>query len=385
MTITGKIVEWTLQDIIAEKRLIAHRGGTRSGKTYSILLTLVLVSLKRNCSIDVVSESLPHLKRGAIHDFEEIIDNGEFQVEVNKTDKTYTFTSGAVIRFFSADDWGKVKGSRRDVLYINEANRIPYETYRQLAVRTKQTIIIDWNPDSEYWYEQKGLAIEYPPHVSTYKDNPHLDAAQIAEIESNKNDVNWWNVYGLGQVGKVESLIFKNWEQISELPQNAKLVGYGLDFGFTQDPTAIVGVYKQDGYIILDEVLYEKGLTNDKIANVLLAQPIADVVADSAEQKSIREIYNYGIRRIEGAVKGRDSILNGIDIMQRYTYKVTAQSLNLITELRNYKWREDKITGELLNIPIDKYNHAIDAVRYLISAKLNNQPRTQGIKRIAIK
>ena len=384
MNFGGKIIYETLSDIVAGRRLIAQRGGTRSGKTYSILLCLSVLACKRCVAIDIVSESLPHLKRGAIHDFDEILQRENLPVDINKTDRTYTFQSGSVVRFFSADDWGKVKGSRRDIIFINEANRIEYETYRQLAVRTTGTIIIDWNPDSEFWYEKKGLSVDYPPHVSTYKDNPYLDAAQVAEIESNRDDVNWWNVYGLGQIGKIETLVFKNFDVVKKIPDGAKLVGYGLDFGFTIDPTALVAVYSSGGSVYLDEVIYSKGLTNDVISDKIKTLPTADIVADCAEMKSIQEIYNFGVRRIEPSKKGADSVKNGIDVMQRYDIKITADSLNVIDEFRQYKWKQDRITGEILNEPIDKFNHAIDAARYLITAKLSALPRNLGIKKIKI-
>lgn len=383
---SSKIAEWTLNDLAAEKRLIAQRGGTRSGKTYSIMQVLFTLAEATDYAIDVVSESLPHLKRGALHDWREILTKAEVEnYTENKTDGTFTFNTGAVVRFFSVDDWGKVKGARRDVLFINEANRIDYESYRQLAVRTTRSIIIDWNPDCEFWYEAQGLNVQYPPHVSTYKDNVFLDAAQVAEIESNRNDTNWWRVYGLGEVGRVESMVYTRWEQVAEIPATARLIGYGLDFGFMADPTALVAVYMQDGLLWLDECIYEKGLTNDRIAAKIMALPPAPIVADSAEQKSIAEIRNYGVKQIEPAVKGADSILNGIDVVSRYDMKVTQRSLNVIDELRHYKWQVDKISGKITNRPIDRYNHAMDAVRYLVSGKLSNRPRTEGLKRFTIK
>lgn len=379
MQLDGKIINYTLKALANGQRLIAHRGGTRSGKTYSTLMVLLAIAVSKNKFIDVVSESLPHLKRGAIHDFDELLDTNNVQCEINKTDKTYSFASGSVVRFFSADDWGKVKGSRRDILFINEANRIPYETYRQLAVRTTQSIIIDWNPDSEFWFEEKGLCVEFPPFVSTYKDNSHLSDIQIAEIESNKGDQDWWNVYGLGQIGKHEGLIYKNWEQCAEIPQGATLKAIGLDFGFMNDPTAIVEVYQQNGELWLNEVCYQKGLLNNQIADILLKYAQGTIViADSAEMKSIEEIRRSGVRGIRGVKK--DSITNSIGIVQKYKLNVTSSSLNLINELRNYKWLEDKITGKLLNQPCDKFNHALDAVRYVCMEVINTNFGTYKLR-----
>ena len=362
-------------------RLIANKGGTRSGKTYSLVSLFITIATgnPKKRVIDIVSESLPHLKRGAIYDIEDILSN-EGLVEgldynKNETDHIYTFNTGTKIRFFSADDWGKVKGSRRDILFINECNRIGYEIYRQLSVRTTECIFIDWNPDAEFWYEMKGVQTrESTIEIhSTYKNNPFLSEQQIAEIESNKDDDNWWKVYGLGLTGRAVGIIYSRWKQVEEVPTGARLIGRGLDFGFTNDPTSIVDVYLNDGKLWLDEQCYEKGLTNDKIAN-RLRDKTCDVVADSAEQKSIQEIFNYGITRIEPSLKGPDSIRTGIQILQRYEMCVTTRSLNLIRELRNYKWKENKMTGEITNEPIDKFNHALDAVRYVALNKLAEKP-----------
>lgn len=376
------VYEHSLRAWLDGKRLIANRGGTRSGKTYS--LVCLLVSIARNGkkrSIDIVSESLPHLKRGAINDIEDILTNEGMMegvhYEHNRSDHTYTFNKGTQIRFFSADDWGKVKGSRRNILFINESNRIPFETYRQLAVRTTETIFLDWNPDTEYWYEMKGLNTKDTTTeiVSTYKDNPFLSEVQIEEIESNKGDEAWWKVYGLGEVGRPMGVIFDRWEQVESIPEEATLVGRGLDFGFMTDPTAMVDVYKYDGKLWLDEVCYRHGMTNDKIASELKGFR-GRTVADSAEMKSITEIYNYGIRYIEPAKKGADSVRAGIDVLRRYEMMVTKRSLNLIYELRNYKWKENRLTGETMNEPVDKWNHCLDAARYIALNYLAERPKT---------
>lgn len=377
-----KVYRQSLKAFNDGKRLIANRGGTRSGKTYSLVCLLVLVASEgeRKRTIDIVSESLPHLKRGAINDIEDILTNEGMlegaQFELNRSDHTYKFPRGSQIRFFSADDWGKVKGSRRDILFINEANRIPFETYRQLAVRTTECIFIDWNPDTEFWFEQKALNAKDSTTeiVSTYKDNPFLTDVQIAEIESNMGDAAWWKVYGLGEVGRPMGVIYDRWKQVESIPEGATLVARGLDFGFTADPTAMVDVYKYDGKLWLDEQCYRHGMTNDKIADELRGF-YGRTVADSAELKSITEIYNYGIRYIEPAKKGADSVRAGIDVLRRYEMMVTKRSLNLIYELRNYKWKENKLTGETMNEPVDKFNHCLDAVRYVALNYLAERPK----------
>lgn len=382
---SGKVYKETKAALVGGCRLVANRGGTRSGKTFSVcalLVDLCFQPTRKVWSVDIVSESMPHLKRGAIEDVGTILSVMGFvedkDYELNRSDHVFTFKSGNRIRCFSADDWGKVKGSKRDILFINEANRIPYEVYRQLSVRTTRTILLDWNPDAEFWYELKGLdrkedTVEIH---STYKDNSHLSDIQIAEIESNKDDENWWRVYGLGLTGHAEGIVYKRWEQVDDIPTYADLVGRGLDFGYTNDPTAIVDVWYADGALWLDELCYSPGLTNDKIAEKLRGLP-PSTIADSAEQKSIDEIKNYGVRYIEPAIKGRDSVKNGIQILQRYPMKVTSRSTHLIYELRNYKYKEEKTTGIITNEPVDKWNHALDAVRYVALNRLTQRHTPQ--------
>jgi len=375
-----KVYRLTKKAVKEGQRLVANRGGTRSGKTYSVMVLLLVLATTKEHKIDVVSESLPHLKRGAINDLNEIMDHyglaeGE-QYEKNRTDHIIRFNNDSEIRFFPADSWGKVKGSRRDILFINEANRVDWEIFRQLDVRTTGTILIDWNPDSEFWYEQHGLNVreDTTEIVSTYLDNPFLEPTQIAAIEAYKSDEAWWKVYGLGQTGNHKGLIYTNWTQCREIPDNARLVGRGLDFGYQADPTSVVAVYMMDGELYIDEELYAPGLTNDRIAQALQGKN-GPIVADSAEPKSIAELRNYGVRNIEPSVKGADSVRNGIQIVQRYRLNVTQRSLNIIRELRNYKWAEDRITGELKNEPAknEHFDHALDALRYLVTSKLQQQ------------
>ena len=389
MKVTTKVYQSNLDALLTgEYRVIANKGGTRSGKTYSLVSLLLSYAMvvKHPLTIDIVSESLPHLKRGAMNDMEDITTNENMiegvQYELNRSDHIYTFPNGVKIRFFSADDWGKVKGSKRDILFINECNRIPWEVYRQLAVRTTDTIFLDWNPDAEFWYEEQGIntrnnTIEIH---STYLDNPYLSDVQIAEIESNKDDASWWQVYGLGLTGRPQGVIYRRWKQVASIPPHARLVARGLDFGFMNDPTAIIDVFMADGKLWLDERLYRQGLTNDLIAQHLRGLN-GMTVADSAEMKSIQEIRNFGVPGIEPAIKGNDSIRHGIQILQRYEMNVTSRSLNLIRELRNYKWKEDRITGKQLQDPIDKFNHALDAVRYVALNKLAER-RHGGAKAI---
>ena len=285
----------------------------------------------------------------------------------NRSDFTYTFETGSKIEFFSVDQPGKVRGPRRERLFINEANNVPYETFDQLEVRTKEFIFLDWNPVSEFWYYDKVANRNDVEHLTlTYKDNEGLDQRIIEAIEQRKDRKGWWQVYGLGQLGEVEGKIFKDWQIIDDISHHARLERYGLDFGYSNDPTAIIAIYYYDGGYILDEVCFQKGLSNKQIADILNNQPPKLVIADSAEPKSIDEIKSYGIN-ILPAEKGKDSVNNGIQIVQDQRISVTKRSINIIKEYRNYLWETDK-EGGILNTPEHTFSHSMDAIRYGLSS-----------------
>lgn len=361
-----------------KKRIRAIQGGTSSAKTISIILLLIneAQSDKSPTITSIVSESFPHLKRGAIRDFLLIMEEHDYFKESrwNKTDYTYTFETGSKIEFFSADQPGKVRGPRRDRLFINEANNISLETFEQLEVRTKEFIFLDWNPVSEFWFyfEILGKREDVEHIILTYKDNESLDESIVQSIEQRKNRKSWWQVYGLGLLGEVEGKIYKGWQIIDEIPFEARLERFGLDFGYSNDPTTLVAIYRfNDGYI-LDEIVYQKGLSNKQIADTILNNDLALVIADSAEPKSIDEIKSYGVNII-GAEKGKDSVNSGIQYVQDQRISITKRSLNIIKEYRNYLWMTDK-DGKILNIPEDIWNHTMDAVRYgLNSFKIKEQ------------
>lgn len=354
------------------KRIRAVQGGTSASKTISILLYLITraQSDTRPTITSVVSESFPHLKRGAIKDFLDILKTHEYYKDSawNKTDYTYTFETGSKIEFFSADQPGKVRGPRRERLFINEANNVPHETFDQLEVRTKEFVFLDWNPVNEFWFytEVLGKRSDLDHITLTYKDNDALDPAIVASIEQRKDKKGWWQVYGEGQLGEVEGKIYKDWEIIDEVPHVARLERYGLDFGYSNDPTSIVAVYYCNGGYIWDEVTYLKGLSNRQIADTLLNQRQALVVADSAEPKSIDEIKGYGINII-GAEKGIDSVRNGIQLVQDQRISATKRSVNIIREYRNYLWETDR-DGKVLNVPEHAFSHSMDAGRYAMAS-----------------
>lgn len=350
------------------------QGGSSAGKTIAILLILIdRAQSEKNKVFSVVSETMPHLKRGAIRDFLAIMESHRYFKEANwnRTDFIYTFETGTRIEFFSADSSDKVRGPRRDDLFINEANNVSYETFTQLAIRTKGSIYIDFNPVSEFWVHTEVIPkSEHDFIILTYQDNDALPEEIVKEIESRRDNKHFWRVYGEGLIGEAEGRIYREWQEIDEIPHAARLERYGLDFGYSVDPTAIVAVYKYNGAYILDETCYQKGLSNKQIADTLLNQQQELVIADSAEPKSIDEIKGYGVH-ILAAEKGKDSVNNGIQLVQGQRISVTKRSTNLLKEYRNYMWLRDK-NGAWVQEPIPIWNHAMDAVRYAISSLIRS-------------
>ena len=354
-----------------KKRIKIIQGGTSAGKTFGILPILIDKAARtQGLEVSIVAESIPHLRRGALKDFIKIMKwtNRYIDTQFNKSLLTYQFRNGSVIEFFSADDASKLRGARRDILYINECNNVTFEAYNELAIRTKREVYLDFNPANEFWVH-KELKDEPDTDfiILTYKDNEALDESIVSQIEKNRDKAatssywaNWWRVYGLGEVGSLEGVVFNNWKEIDTIPDEAKLVGIGLDFGYTNDPTAAIGIYNWNGKRIVNEIVYRTGMVNSDIAKILPSGVI--IYADSSEPKSIEEIRRYG-KTIKGVTKGKDSINYGIDVMQRQEYLVTKSSTNLIKELRSYCWDVDK-QGVRMNKPIDHFNHAIDALRY---------------------
>jgi phage terminase large subunit len=367
-----------------DKKIVVNRGGTRSSKTYSIAqlcaLWLITGEIGRGNYIhkgvwSTVRKHQTTLDKTVVRDFEEILQNEGWYglVSHNKTKKTYSY-KGRLVEFFGADDQQKLRGAKRNILYCNEANELEYrQEFFQLLMRTTDKIFIDFNPDDEdIWIntelEQKRTNDkgDVETIVSTYKDNTFLPESLVEEIEYlQQTDPEFWKIYGLGEYGNITGLIYENVTFIPAIPDNAKFVCYGLDFGFTNDPTAVIEIWKHDKDIYLNEMIYENGLTNEDIANRLKELGVTrqqEVICDSAEPKSIEELYRQGINS-KPAKKGPDSIKNGIDILKRYNINVTNNSTNLRKEFRSYKWAVDR-TGNSTGKPCDKFNHAMDAVRY---------------------
>jgi len=369
-----------IRRMTARKKVI--QGGTSAGKTLAILAVLIDIAAKNKTEISVVSESIPHLRRGAIKDFAKVMQwTGRWVAERwNKTLLTYNFANGSVIEFFSADSEARLRGARRQVVYINEANNIDFESYYQLAIRTSEAIYIDFNPTHEFWAHTEVLPEQDAELIIlTYNDNEALPDTIKRDIELNRTKAetsaywaNWWKVYGLGQVGTLQGAIYEDFEVVEGIDvSRAKFVALGLDWGFSNDPTALVAIYRQGDCLLIQELLYATGLTNQDIADKLRTLGITrawEIVADSAEPKSIEEIYRLGFN-IKPAEKGPDSVRNGIDILKRFKLQVTKDSTNLIKELRSYTWATDK-EGKNTGVPIDSFNHACDAMRYVALNKL---------------
>lgn len=374
------------------KRLRIVQGGTSASKTISVLIYLIVLAQTdtKPKLASIVSESFPHLRRGAMRDFLNIMqEHGYYKdKEWDKTNSTYTFSTGSQIEFFSVDQPGKVRGPRRDRLFGNECNNWSFETFEQLEVRTNDFIILDYNYVSDFWIEEVASREDSERIILTYKDNEALSPEIVKSIESRQHRKDWWQVYGLGLKGELEGIIYPNWKIIDEIPTEARLERRWLDFGYTNDPTAIGDLWYWNGAYILDEQLYQTGLSNKQIADFLINLPQSKtlVIADSAEPKSIDEIKSFGIN-IMPTLKGKDSVKQGIQVVQAQTILVTKRSIDILKEKRNYTWLVDR-DGRVLNQEDPMCaNHHMSGVRYAICSlvpiirnkeMLENMPRVWG-------
>jgi phage terminase large subunit len=375
-------------------RIVINRGGTRSSKTYSLsqlAIRWLLTGRVREHQVipkgifSIVRKTFPSLKASALRDVVEILEEHNIMqyIQYNKTDHVMTLPgSGRYLEFFSVDQQQKVRSRGRSILYCVEANELDYmSTFYQMLMRTKDLVLIDLNPDDPYnWIneelEQKRAQKrgDVEVIVSTYKDNPKLSPEHVQEIEYMKEvDEELWQVYGLGQYGKITGLIFPNIQIVKTMPENLSSTGYGLDFGYVNDPSAMVyGGVQNKIDLYLDEILYQSGLTNPDLAGAFRTNSISssvEIFADSAEPKSITELRQYGYNVI-GAKKGPDSVLYGIKNLQKFKIHITENSHNLLKELIKYKWKVDK-EGKQTNVPIDMFNHGIDGARYYAIMKLS--------------
>ena len=368
-----------------DSRIKIVRGGSSAGKTIAILMILIDYAIKNNYrEISIVAESVPHLRRGALKDFLNILKgtNRYDERKFNKTTLKYEFSTGSYIEFFSTDQPDRLRGARRTDLFINECNNVDFESYQQLAVRTSNDIWLDYNPTNLFWVDKELIGQEDTDFITlTYLDNNSLPASIVKEIEKARIKAktstywaNWWKVYGLGEIGSLEGVCIPDWKSIDNIPDDARLLCAGLDFGYSVDPTALIYLYKWNESYIFDEMLYRKGMLNRDISLFLRDNNITThLCSDSAEPKSISEIRAYG-HKIAGVTKGRDSVIYGINLINQNEIYVTSRSKNLIKELQGYVWAKDK-EGNNIQKPTGAHPDCIDAARYCLMMQLENPNR----------
>lgn len=371
--------------INSKAKIVVHRGGSSSSKTYSLAQYMVIQALsQKGIVISVFRQALPSIKKSVFRDFERILEQAGLmsQIKIWRTDLRIEFSkTGSIIEFTPAGEPDRLRGPRREIAWLNEATEISFEAFRQIALRTRQQVFIDFNPsDPEFWgntklEKERAKAVgDVEVIVSNYLSNPYLTDLEVQEIESLKpvfdgeiqisGDDSFFRVFGLGEYGSFSGRIFNNF-QVIDLAPDIELFHIGLDFGYQNDPTAVIEVARDDNKLYLHERTYEKGLSNNDLAGILSQYNRRSVYCDSAEPKSIAELRVLGINA-KPALKGRDSILNGIQLMTQFEIYITSSSLNLIKEFQRYCWASDQ-NGELTNKPLDRYNHAIDAIRYVLS------------------
>jgi phage terminase large subunit len=370
----------------AKEDVIVNQGGTSSGKTWSILQCLFTHAYEEPGSvITVAGQDLPNLKAGAIRDAGDIVNNSPVIKALleshNKSEHTYYFKNGSLIEFKSYADEQDAKSGKRDYLFVNEANGVKPAVYEQLNLRTKKKTYIDYNPNEEFWVHEKIIGSKGALLIiSDHRQNQYVPQKVRDKIEALKDqDIELWKVYARGLTGKIEGLILRNYNIVESIPIEASLIADGMDFGFTNDPTTFLQVFKLNGELWIDELIYETNLTNPDICNKLGELCISkteEIIADSAEPKSIQEILNHGYNII-GAEKGPDSIRQSLNNLRRWKLNITTRSTGLRKELKTYKWKVKD--GKSLNVPVDFNNHSIDAIRYVVLNKMgHNQDSGSG-------
>lgn len=357
----------------ATEDVLINQGGSSSGKTYSILQVLFTKAIQSPIVITVVGESIPNLKAGALRDALDIYNNSETLrskiADYNRTDRIFQFVNGSVMEFKSYETSQNAKSGKRDYLFINEAQGITYDIFNELYMRTRKQVYIDYNPNAEFWVHENLIGTEgVKLFISDHRHNPFVAQKIRDKIEGLRfKDMELFKVYARGMTGKIEGLVFRNFDIVDEVPLGSELISAGMDFGFTNDPTTFIKVFRFNSELYIDELIYSTGLTNSDIIKQLNSLGIdrsMTIVADSAEPKSIEDIRRAGFN-IEAAKKGADSINNSIDTLKQFKINLTRRSVNTIKEFRSYKWIEGK------NIPVDFNNHAMDAIRYVALNKIN--------------
>ena len=363
----------------SQSRIVINQGGTSSGKTYSILQCLFLKCIEmqpewNNKVVTIVGQDIPNLKSGALRDAQNILNSSpqlqRWVQSYNSTERIYTFINGATMEFKSFDDGQDAKSGKRMYSFFNEANGIDKSIFDEIYIRTEKQTFIDYNPNARFWVHDELIGLPISELIiSDHRHNPFLPESIREKIEDLKNrDMELWRVYARGMTGKIEGLVFRNWVVVDTIPAHCDLIAWGMDWGWNPDPTTIVGVYKGDGELWVDQLLY----TNEKL-NTEIIEFLHDIgfdksnqiIADSSENKSIEEFRRAGFRMMPVS-KPNGSIQYGIDVMKRYKINITQRSKNLIDEFNNYKWDERMDNKK----PVDKFNHGIDAIRYVAMTKL---------------
>ena len=361
----------------ARDKVVVNQGGSSSGKTYSILQVLFLRAIEHPRSVTtVVGETIPNLKSGALRDAQTIVAASPILQKLisgyNATDRVYTMYNGSIIEFKSYETAQSAKSGKRQFLFVNEANGISFEIWNELYLRTTIQAFIDYNPNSEFWVHEKIIGKDGARlFISDHRHNPYVLPSIREKIEALKDqDLELWKVYARGKTGRIEGLIFRNWDVVDSIDRaRCKFVALGLDWGFTNDPTAVVAVWRHDMDLYIEELIYERGMTNQDIAARLKEMGISrswEIIADSSEPKSVEEVHRMGfnIKSVD-----RKQTLLSIDILKRYKLHILRGSANITKELNSYKWMQDK-NGKAINEPTDFMNHSIDAIRYVALSKL---------------
>ena len=371
-----------------EERTVVNQGGTSSGKTYSIMQLLFEMAMNEpDLVVTIVGQDIPNLKKGAYRDAKTILNQSPIlQVwfpYINESERVIRCINGSVLEFTSFKDEQDAKSGKRDVLFINECDGIAYGIYWQLDMRTRRKVFLDYNPSARFWVHDNVIGRKNVKLIiSDPRCNPFLSKEEHEKIEKIE-DYELWKVYARGKTGKLKGLIFPEFRIVDRMPEVLECKGnwYGLDFGYTNDPTALENMRLAHGELWVDELLFEAGYDNPMIARVMKTNGIMRrdvVIADCAEPKSISEINSFGFN-VRPSSKGPDSIKNGIQILQRYKINVTRRSTGIIQEMKRYKWKVDK-NGVMLNVPIEVWNHGIDAIRYVSLKTLSARRVSSGAK-----
>ncbi len=371
-----------------EERTVVNQGGTSSGKTYSIMQLLFEMAMNEpDLVVTIVGQDIPNLKKGAYRDAKTILNQSPIlQVwfpYINESERVIRCINGSVLEFTSFKDEQDAKSGKRDVLFINECDGIAYGIYWQLDMRTRRKVFLDYNPSARFWVHDNVIGRKNVKLIiSDHRCNPFLSKEEHEKIEKIE-DYELWKVYARGKTGKLKGLIFPEFRIVDRMPEVLECKGnwYGLDFGYTNDPTALENMRLAHGELWVDELLFEAGYDNPMIARVMKTNGIMRrdvVIADCAEPKSISEINSFGFN-VQPSSKGPDSIKNGIQILQRYKINVTRRSTGIIQEMKRYKWKVDK-NGVMLNVPIEVWNHGIDAIRYVGLKTLSARRVSSGAK-----